>query len=424
MVKHPPLIVISIDALNDLDYDFISKLPTFKTFIEQGCVIRDVRSIYPSVTYPCHTSIITGTYPDKHGIYNNEFAEPSRPLKQHWRWHERNIKVPTLFDYARQAGLKTANIFWPVLADAPIDYNIPEIWSVDGDSSFITFWNNGSRKLLPLVLKYKHLLNGTSQPGVDNFSEAVTHVLLKKKHPDFLCLHFTELDSMRHYHGLHTPFIDEILVKIDARLSRLLATIKSIPYYKDANLILLGDHGGSDFKEVIDINGMLQAAGLDFVYACSAGGSTQLHLLHKTPEELEKQESDIQKLEAFIENLLLQPNTGISQHFTKEDVHMNYHLTGDFHCILEAKDGYIFRNAVALEDYKLDHGYLPSHPHLRTLFFAMGPAFQSGVTLSSGISLVDEGPTLAHALGLTMEKVDGRVVHEILKEQLKEEELL
>jgi predicted AlkP superfamily pyrophosphatase or phosphodiesterase len=111
--KH--LIVLSVDALNKHDFDYINQLPNFKDFIENGAYVREVDSVYPSLTYTAHTSIITGTYPDKHGIFTNEIATPSVATKQPWFWFEKDIQVPTLFDYARKANLVTANVLWPVM---------------------------------------------------------------------------------------------------------------------------------------------------------------------------------------------------------------------------------------------------------------------------------------------------------------------
>ena len=66
------LVVISIDALVSEDLKYLSTLPAFGNFMETGARVEHIRTIYPSSTYPAHTSMVTGAYPGKHGIINNE----------------------------------------------------------------------------------------------------------------------------------------------------------------------------------------------------------------------------------------------------------------------------------------------------------------------------------------------------------------
>ena len=65
------LIVISADAMVAEDLEYLKTLPNYRKYLEGGALVKHVRSIYPSVTYPCHTTMVTGVYPDKHGITSN-----------------------------------------------------------------------------------------------------------------------------------------------------------------------------------------------------------------------------------------------------------------------------------------------------------------------------------------------------------------
>ena len=77
-MKSKRLIVVSLDALSSIDFDMFSKLPNFKKFIRHAACCRQVRSVYPSLTYPAHTSIVTGRTPAHHGIVNNILLQPER----------------------------------------------------------------------------------------------------------------------------------------------------------------------------------------------------------------------------------------------------------------------------------------------------------------------------------------------------------
>ena len=67
-MKSKRLIVISLDALGSTDFEMFSQLPNFKKFIDHAAFCRQVRSVYPSLTYPAHTTIVTGRPPAEHGI--------------------------------------------------------------------------------------------------------------------------------------------------------------------------------------------------------------------------------------------------------------------------------------------------------------------------------------------------------------------
>ncbi|HEX3012597.1 MAG TPA: alkaline phosphatase family protein, partial [Syntrophomonadaceae bacterium] len=78
-------------------------------------------------TYPAHTTIITGVFPDRHGIEANNPNQPG-VKDPDWYWYYRDIKSPTLFDYARKSKMTVGTLFWPVTAVADVNYNLPEIW--------------------------------------------------------------------------------------------------------------------------------------------------------------------------------------------------------------------------------------------------------------------------------------------------------
>lgn len=427
--KH--LVVISVDALNKLDYDYIKTLPTFNSFITDGAHSKDVTSVYPTVTYTCHTSLSTGNYAKSHGIYNNELYDPKHATKQNWHWYEKDIKVPTFFDYAKQAGLSTASVLWPVMAGAPIDYNVPEIWSVDGSTSRTQlFLKYGTKNVLWPVAKYKKLLKGTTQPYLDNFTEAITTYIIKKKKPNLIAIHFTELDTVRHLYGLDSQESLTALKRIDKRIAHIIESIDKIGVLKNTNFVLLGDHGTHNFDTVIELNTLFKKEGLLTtnasnmidswnVYACTCGGSCQIHIQKNADADVH------QKVHTVLNDLLTMPSTPIKQFLTHDEASKQYGLAGDYSYIVEAKDHHVFRNTVSnslihpskedIGTYIGDHGYLPSHPDQKTLLLMKGPSIKKGASLESSL-LIDEGPTFAALLGLKMEKVKGRVLTELIIE--------
>ncbi len=423
------LIIISVDALNAYDYNYIRSLTTFRHFLDNGAHVPEVNSIYPSITYPCHVSIMTGRYPDKHGVFNNEYPDPHKPTTQDWRWFEKNINAPTLFDYAKQHDLTTAAVLWPVMAGADLTWNMPEIWSPDGSTStFSLLWNNATSNMILPALINSFRLKGKQQPYVDNFSEAIAKHILKKQ-PDVMAIHLTELDTVRHIYGLHSNEALDALKRIDRRIQTFINITKRNNTYEHTNFVLLGDHGTADFDKVIHINSYLKDKGFITTniegkiktwqaYGCSCGGSCQIHLSNDI--------SDIQRnnLVELLEALTYTDGSPITQLLTKKHAKKLHHLEGDFDYILEAADGYVFRNdpdqphimnrSDIPDCYNGDHGYLPEHPDMKSMLLMMGPGIKKGATLESS-SIIDEGPTFARLLGFEMDKTDGRVLNELIR---------
>ena len=80
-------IILSFDAVSNKDFEYIRNLKNFKELINDSSYCRNVESVYPSLTYPAHTSISTGKLPINHGIVNNIKVEPFRK-KADWFWRQ------------------------------------------------------------------------------------------------------------------------------------------------------------------------------------------------------------------------------------------------------------------------------------------------------------------------------------------------
>jgi predicted AlkP superfamily pyrophosphatase or phosphodiesterase len=90
----------------------------------RGALCEGVNSVFPSMTYPSHTTMVTGVQPAVHGIYYN--TGPGEKVY----WNDSSIKSPTLWAAAEQKGMVVAALLWPVSADAPVQYDIPDIGSL------------------------------------------------------------------------------------------------------------------------------------------------------------------------------------------------------------------------------------------------------------------------------------------------------
>src|SRR5271154_95320 len=126
------VIMISIDGMKPQTYTEPDahglKVPTLREMVRGGASSDGVQPVMPSVTYPSHTTMVTGVNPGTHGIVTNPAWDPLGQNYGGYRWYEEDIRVPTLWQLARVRGLHTALIHWPVTVGAQADINVPEYW--------------------------------------------------------------------------------------------------------------------------------------------------------------------------------------------------------------------------------------------------------------------------------------------------------
>src|SRR5687768_17471482 len=129
----PSVLVISVDGLHpayviDADRHGL-KIPALRRLMQQGAHASGVVGVVPTVTYPSHTTLMTGLAPREHGIISNTPFDPLNVNKEGWYWYAEDIKTKTLWEVAAGAGLRTASVNWPVtVGDRHIAFLLPEFW--------------------------------------------------------------------------------------------------------------------------------------------------------------------------------------------------------------------------------------------------------------------------------------------------------
>ncbi|HWI17614.1 MAG TPA: alkaline phosphatase family protein, partial [Vicinamibacterales bacterium] len=111
------VVMISIDGLmpsSYLDPALAAQTPNLRRLAKDGVWADGVVGVLPTVTYPSHTTLITGVEPSVHGIYDNRIFDPEDKSEGAWFWYARGIKVPTLPMAARARGLRAGAVTWPV----------------------------------------------------------------------------------------------------------------------------------------------------------------------------------------------------------------------------------------------------------------------------------------------------------------------
>ena len=433
------LLVFMIDALCETDVAYMRTLKNFGWMLNNGALVREMLPVYPSFTYPCHVSIMTGCYPDKHGIPHNEEVKAGvHPVP----WYVRRSLVKKKFfaEYAKEAGYSTCLINWPVSAGADVDINLPMCLPMHykGDNPGQFYEGVATQDAIDRYMwKYGYMLcglNGLINGSLDNFTNAVSPDIIRDYgQPDVMFVKMCDLDTVRHKLGVDSETAKEQLVKHDRELGVLMESIRRYGDFTNTNFVVMGDHGQTDVERVLNFNLVLQQAGLQTLdengklatfdaYCHSTGACGGIEL--RDPEDAALRER--------VYRVLLDARdggkSGLGHVFTKEEAKEQFHLAGPFDFIVEGSEPISFAYdpasplfvKTAPGDYKTSpgtHGGLPWRDH-RTTFFACGPAFEPGAVVERA-SLVDEAPTLARIFGFEMEDIDGHCLDALLKKEFR-----
>ena len=421
------LVVISLDAMGatDLTPDKLAHLPNLKAIIDHVAHVKNVTGIYPTLTYPSHTSIITGTYPNRHGIVNNTKIQPNR-LSPDWYWYRKDIQTTPLYDVARKAGLTTAAFLWPVTAKAKINYNMAEIFPnrIWTNQVLVSMQASSPIWLLDMNRKYGKLRQGIKQPYLDDFVTASAIDTIVNHQPDLTLIHLVDMDSMRHRYGVESDEAHAALKRHDLRVGQIIQATKDAHTYDDTVFAILGDHYQIDVTTMLRLNAVFAAQGWltttedgliqpDWqVLAKSADGSTYVYTHGDiSPQTIVDALSDVPGIEAI----------HTQDDFIKRGADPHASL------MIEAQAGFYFIDNAdgpvaemvdpdsigQPERYMAVHGFDPEKPVYKTTIVYAGPGIKQGVTIDAA-NLVDEGPTFARILNLQYPVApDGQVTSDI-----------
>ena len=264
------VVLISVDGLRPEFYlDDSWPAPMLQQMSREGASAEAVKSVFPSVTYPAHTTIITGVQPADHGIYYNSPFEPGGATGR-WYWEETSIQVPTLWDAAREAGLETASVFWPVSVGAPIDRNVPEIWPLDWVKD--NFTDPMRRHATPagLVEEMEREATGKLTPHnfsfgrltLDDRSSEMAAYLLATYKPNLLTVHLIGVDNSQHQDGREGSMLPRALAALDRCIARIVEAADQAEILDRVTFVVTGDHGFIDLHTRVSPNVWFVEAGL------------------------------------------------------------------------------------------------------------------------------------------------------------------
>jgi predicted AlkP superfamily pyrophosphatase or phosphodiesterase len=417
--------MVSIDGMHP-DYVRLAdqyglKIPVLRRLYRDGAHARGVRGVLPTVTFPSHTTLLTGVWPVRHGIFNNTIFDPTGKDLGDWYWYSEDVRVPTLWKAASEAGYTVGSVSWPVSVGAPgIVYNIPEYWRTFTSQEMKLLKALSTPGLISELEKdlgpYTNDLNNAI-PG-DWTRTRFTEALIRKKHANFVTLHLASLDHLEH---AHKPFSRQAFETLEA-VDGMAGTLEKAILDSDSNgaIAVVSDHGFATIDRQLNPAVELMKAGLLTLNAkplgsrtagvaewkasvWSAGGSAAILL---------KDDSDLEsraKVQSIVERLASDPQNGIERVLNRQQIK---ELGGDpkAEFVIDMKPG--FSVGTSLDGPLVraipaggTHGYAPTHGEMQASFFIAGPSIQKGKDLGE-IDMRSIAPTLASFLGIKLPSAD------------------
>lgn len=428
----PSVLLISIDALKPefvFDQERLGvNLPNItRYFLENGLTAPEgMKSVFPTFTYPCHQSMITGTCPATHGTVNNGIFDPTGEHLGAWHWFA-NTKVKTLWEAARENGYWSASAAFPTSVGAKGDFIAPEYWW-DGsplDSLFIDAVATPQGLIREMEQDIGRYAGGLdlSDAGDAQRGKAALWILQNKlapviwEKPFFMSAYFASFDESAHQNGVYSREAAHSLEKIDRMVGELMDTAMKIT---DGHLVVcvVADHGTLDNTHNISPNILLHKAGLIETdaqgkvvswkaFSQRAGGTAEIRLADPADTQAAA------ALKAVMEQLKADPDSGILEILTGEEARARGGFP-DAAYVLVSQKGYELRDDVTGTycrtrlTQKAQHGYSENFPEMRASFMLTGEGIPKGQI--DNVRLIDVAPTLAGRMGFVLPDAEGRDV--------------
>jgi predicted AlkP superfamily pyrophosphatase or phosphodiesterase len=393
------------------------QVPTLRWLVAHGAASDGALSVFPSVTYPSHTSMITGVFPGTHGITCNRTFDPLEDDQGGWRWYAEDIKRDPIWKVAETAGYQAALVEWPVSVGAKVTWLVPEYWRARNDNDRKLLRAMSTPGLLESVAAEHPDFWSRYSPSElkdDALADIATHILSKAR-PNLLQLHLVQVDEAQHHFGVWSPEAVAAIEGDDRQLSRIFQLLDSSGLSRDTSVIVASDHGFMNAQTMVRPGVLLREAGLVTLNptgrvsdwkATMVVNSGQAYVYVRDPADAVTHEA----VKRIFQVKTADPASGIGRVYDAAEIRT---LGGDPDAFLaiEASPGYQMGGGyggayVATAVYHATHGYDPHRPEMRASLLMYGPNVAHGAI--AGARLVDIAPTIAAWLGLALPNVDGK----------------
>ena len=360
----PTTILISLDGFRA---DFLQRglTPTLNSFIEEGVSPRYMLPSFPSVTFPNHFTLVTGLYPESHGVVGNTFWDPELEEEFYYTDPGRSMQpkwwtAEPVWNTAEKAGIRSAIHMWPG-SEALIGGIVP---------TFLDKFNATE----VLSRKVDRILQLLDLPSHEESSRRSS--LEEDERPQLIAAYVPVVDADGHKYGPNSTEIRQTIRKVDVMLHDLFEGLRQRNLTELVNVVVVSDHGMSTVTGLIQLDDLIDPNLIEHIDGWPLYG-----LRPKVP-------SDLQRL---YDSLLVQSagNPHFEVYLRDENMPERYHFSHNDRIAplwIIPKTGWAI---VKKEDFDIEeakksgkvyhprglHGYDHEHPLMRAIFIARGPAF-------------------------------------------------
>lgn len=360
----PTVLLISLDGFR-WDYFAKANTPNLQRLIRNGVKARSLIPVFPSKTFPNHYSIVTGLYPENHGIVSNSMYDPE--FKEFFKITDSNATTDgkwwegePIWVTAHKQGQRSGTMFWPG-SDAAIQNIRPTYWR--------TYQGNLSH-----TERIQQLMRWLDLPAAQR--------------PTFLTLYLEEVDAAGHDSGPESISVFQAIQTVDQTLGLLLKELEQRGLLQHIHILVTSDHGMTELSldrriflaDYIDLND---------VYI------NEISMILSLNPKAGKEELVYEQLKGKHPHLKVYKREEVPEH-----LHYRKHRRiGQIIGI--ADEGW---SVVIDKDYTSlyagSHGYDPSYPSMHGILIAHGPSFASGKEIAS-VENIHLYALMCHLLKLT-----------------------
>ena len=238
---HPPkLILISMDGFQ---HDYLSRLPVNRTqnfhyFMSRGVKAEWVNTVFPSFTYPVHYTMITGMYPESHGMVHNKFYDPNIGAffdfadsldNFYWKWYDTGVEPVYVTNTNAGQGRKSGSVLWPA--------GLAKVKCVSPDR----------------LVHHENCF--TYMPNKDRVDTLISWFTDEQDPINFGLLYFLEPDETAHKYGTKSKPVDDVITgELNGILGYLKQKLEENGLLESMNIILTADHGMVDMNSSVNID--------------------------------------------------------------------------------------------------------------------------------------------------------------------------
>ena len=405
----PIVVMISIDGMRPASYLEAgpARIPTLRRLARDGAWAEGVTGVLPTVTYPSHTTMITGVQPARHGITGNTILDPEGLSRGAWYWYARQIQVPTLPGAVRARGLTAAAVSWPVTVGMDLDYLVPE-FPRSGHAESLHMLAALSRPDT-LFAGYEREAGTPGWPLTDADRAGMAAWILRTFRPNLMLVHIFDNDSASHASGPASPEALAALEESDAQVARILDAARQAGLSDRLTVVIASDHGFITLEHRLQLNAAFRERGLlDLddegritgwrAYFKPAGGSAEVHLSPDASPEVRTQ------VQALLAQMARDPANGIDKVWTPEEL-AEVGAYPDAAFAITMRPGFYTGGA---HDRLLvpltgggGHGFDPTFPEMKASLIMHGPDVNRSGSLGQ-VRMSQIAPTIARWFGVQL----------------------